>query len=390
MHKIVITDLRGFLIAALFKDDRMVSVSINKKDGGNIVNRIYLGRVRDIRRPMGAAFIELADGLMGYLNLDDPGFDEVKVTGGRPLRPGDEFPVQVIKEGVGDKYAALSASLTLPGRYVVATERPGHISVSSRIKKSAARSHLKELLAPLSGNGGFIARTNCEGAPDEAIFDEARQLSEELSGLRRVSVSRTVHSLLFSPDPEWMSMARDLPEGEPARVITDIPDVAARIREATARSSNIAVEYYEDKDISLSVLFRLESTMDRLRQRKVWLDSGAFLVIDRTEALVAVDVNFGKSLLKKDEEESCFQVNREAAIEIARQIRLRNLAGIIIVDFINMREESNYERLRDVIAKACADDPCRLQLVDFTRLGLAEFTRKKTSIPIVDQLFLLD
>jgi ribonuclease G len=391
MYKIVVTHLRGSLVAALFKDNRMVSVSINDEAVTPLVNSIYLGRVRDVRRSMGAAFIELDDGRMGYLNLDDPGFDEAKVSGGRTLRAGDEFPVQVIKEGTGEKYAAVTASLTLPGRYVVVNERPGRICVSSRIKKKQVRKHLKDLLLPISGNCGFTARTNCEGASDEAILSEAGRLSEELVKLRRISVNRTAHSLLYAPEPAWMSMIRDLPEGEPAQVVTDIPDIAASIQHITPQiPADIALKYHEDKDVSLSVLYRLETSLDKLRQKKVWLDSGAFIVIDRTEALVSIDVNFGKSLLKKDEEESCFLINSEAARELVHQMRLRNLAGIIIVDFINMKDEKNYERLREVIEEACADDPCRMQLVDFTQLGLAEFTRKKTSRPVVDQLFLLD
>lgn len=387
MRKIVITHFRGTLIAALFKDDRMVSVSVCNSQNKDQVNSIYLGRVKDVRRPMGAAFMELGDGLVGYLNLNDPGFDEAALTGGRHLKVGDEFPVQVIKEGVGDKYSALSASLTLPGRYVVATERPGHISISSRIKKIAVRKHLKELLLPFSENGGFIVRTNCENASDDTILAEAHQLSGMIEGLRRTSVNRTPHSLLYAPEPGWLSLIRDLPEGEAAKVITDSREIADDIEKIMPLSSNVSFEYYDDKDISLSVLYRLETALERLRNRKVWLDSGAFIVIDRTEALVAIDVNFGKSLLKKGEEESCYLVNSEAAIEIINQVRLRNLAGIIIVDFINMLEETNYERLREVIEKACADDPCRMQLVDFTPLGLAEFTRKKTSLPVTDQLF---
>ena len=146
------------------------------------------------------------------------------------------------------------------------------------------------------------------------------------------------------------------------------------------------LQFYDDSSVSLATVYRLENCLDRVTQRKVWLDSGAFIVIDQTEALVAVDVNFGKSTAKKDEERSSLAVNCEAAVEIARQIRLRNLAGIILVDFINMKKEESYAQLRSVIEQACAADPCRMLFVDFTTLGLGEFTRKKRRLPVVDQM----
>ena len=386
MYKVIITRLRSVLIAALCRDGNIISVNISGENSSPAVGSIYLGKVRDVRRPMGAAFIELSAGFTGYLNLSDKCFDELKVAGGRSLRPGDEFPVQVIKEGVGEKMPAVSALLTIPGRYVVATEKPGTVAVSSRISSEKSRKALKELLKSISDESGcgFVARTNCEGVDPEVITAEAGRLVRQLAKLRADSIHRTAHSCLYEPTPECLAFVRDLPEGVEAEVVTDIPEIADRL--ADGGEPPCAVRLYSDPSVSLSTLYRIESCLQKLTQKKVWLDSGAYIVIDQTEAMVCIDVNFGKSEHAKDEEQSSFRINCEAAREIARQLRLRNLAGIIVVDFINMRNPDNYEKLREVIKEAGADDPCRLLFVDFTKLGLAELTRKKIQLPVVEQL----
>lgn len=357
----------------------------------SILGNIYVGRVEQVVRNINAAFISFGKNQKGYYSIRDnkyPYFLNQKKDS-TPVQ-GDLLLVQVEKESVKTKDPTLTADFSLTGRYAVLTVGNNHMSISGKIHdeewKNKCRSACK---AYCTEKYGFIVRTNAYEAPLDEIIAEIRGLSAQYEQIRRDALYRNAHSLIFKAPSSCLKNLRDVYTEDLAEIITDEPALYAQMREYL-QSSNPAIldklVLYADSLLPLSKLYSLSTVTERALKNRVWLKSGGYLVIEPTEALTVIDVNTGKCTAKKNVEEMRLSINKEAAKEIAKQLRLRNLSGIIIVDFINMDSKDAQKELLEYFSFELKKDPVKTYLAGLTNLGLAEVTRKKVKKPFMEQL----
>lgn len=386
LNKLLFTKLRGRTAAVLVSENRTLQIDFFPDQAVGEVGTIYVAKVRNIVRNLNAAFVEYEPGVNGYYSLS-----ENKVhffADGREhslLKNGDEIIVQIARAAMKGKDAVLSSNLTLAGRYAVVTAGTKGLGISSRITDTAWKQRVREkwesrgVPCPF----GIIVRTNAYQAAPEAIADEIRALTERMQALIKVSSCRTCYSILAGPDSFALQAAGNASDTQTEEIVTDIRELYEELVNAPDRGK--PVRFYEDP-FPLAALYHLESSLEQALSKKVWLKSGGYLVIEPTEAMTVIDVNTGKNTEKKSREETHFRTNLEAADEIALQLRLRNLSGIIIVDFIDMKKEDYQKKLLKRLGDALAADPIKAVLVDMTALGLAEITRKKIRMPLYEQL----
>ena len=399
MNKIIITRRSGQILTAVWDGTRILEFGAEEEQVLR-VGDIYLGRVHAVARNIQAAFVEVQPGVLCFLPLSGPSPRRVKT--------GQVLPVIVTREAVKTKEPVVSDQLSLNGRYLVLVTDRSRIAVSQKIRSKVRREELKALLESLlSGESpegqqecppdlsgeepqqpGFIVRTNAEDAEDKVILEEASRLLDEYARLTDIAPHRTVYSLLKAGIPSWLTSVRDAREGSVGEVITDQEDIFRQLTEHPEVRDLFpegTVRLYRDR-YPLEKLYRIEHFLEMALSRRVWLKSGGYLVIEYTEAMTVIDVNTGKYDGHKSREETFRLINLEAAREIAMQLRLRNLSGIVIVDFIDLDEEAHREELQRELASALAKDPQKAVLVDFTALWLAEITRKKTRKPLHEML----
>ena len=239
---------------------------------------------------------------------------------------------------------------------------------------------------------GFILRTNAAAAQPEAIREEAARLKSHAEKLLVRAGHSLAPALLARGEEPYLALLRDLREGEAQEIVTDDPKLFREIGEWLAAyqpGDAGKLRLYDDPRLPLQALYALPAALEKALQKKVWLKSGGYLVIEATEAMTVIDVNTGKNESRRDLEETVFRTNCEAAEEIAVQLRLRNVCGIIVVDFINMKEESHRKALLDALADAVSADPVHTAVEGMTKLGLVEMTRQKKSVPLAEKMALL-
>ncbi len=399
--KLVITKKENTIISASFEGKDMVQVSLNASEEAGILGNIYLGKVKNILKNINAAFVEIAEGRMCYYsmgenqypimvmaqeyNKEEAGLMEAKV------KVGDELLVQVTKEDVKTKAPVVSANLNFTGKFAALTYGKPAVGVSSKITDEAERRRLKNIAkAHVHTDYGFIIRTNAAYVSEEKIVAEMDRLTGAYEELRRFGVHQRRFSLLYKTPPNYICDIRDSYTDNVNEFITDDKELYANMKEylEVYQPEDLGkLRYYSDPLLSLSSLYGLNEKLDNAVRPFVWLKSGGSLVIQPTEALTVIDVNTGKAVAgKKQVQETFLKVNREAAREIARQIRLRNLSGIIIIDFIDMELKKDKELLMEELAEYFKKDPVKTTLVDMTTLGLVEVTRKKVRKPLHEQL----
>jgi len=377
---------KEYLITALFSDNRLVEVSCENAESTSVLGNIYIGKVKRIAKKIGAAFVEIAPGQMTYLSLNDlknPFFARQSREG--KLTEGDELAVQVIKEGVKTKSPTVSAKLTWQGEFIVLTTDNTNLGISKKLPEET-RNHLKNLFSDKTGSDyGLILRTNAGNHSDSLLLEEYDSILQQFTQFKKVYSHRTCYSVVFKAPRFYINFLKGLPLHELEKVATDDKDIYEEVLEFFKGREPFKTELYQDTMLSLSNLYGLKHKLEDALKDKVWLKSGGYLVISPTEALTVIDVNSGKSI-KGNEEDYYKQVNLEAAEEIGRQLRLRNISGICIVDFINMKKKEDEVLLIRTLKRILAEDSVTAGFVDFTKLGLAEITRKKVKKPLWEQL----
>jgi len=374
-----------FQIAALWEQDRILELTVQPKvkaeDGlGSILNNIYIARVQNVTPALNAAFVEISKGLLCYLPLEElknPLF--TRKLSKKTIAQGDELAVQVIKEAVRSKGPVVTANLGFPGEFLVLTSGNCQIGVSSRLPKES-RDRLWQLAETLPGTGtefGIIMRTNAASASDEQILDEFNRLKQELVQVKNTAATRTAFSCLYREQPFYLKALMDIRKEGLGEVVTDDPDIYRELEQMPASFGRYGIRLYEDSMWPLPRLYNIPAQAEAAQKERVWLKSGANIVIQPTEALTVIDVNSGKNTSKKKKNLYHYDINLEAAEEIARQLRLRNLSGIIIIDFIDMYDETLDESLLAKFQGFLRADPVPTRLADMTKLGLVEVTRKK-------------
>lgn len=385
---------------AVLEDGKLCEIYIERGKRGKLAGNIYAGRVQNVLPGMNAAFVDIGLSKNGFLYAGDIGMD---LRGERELqaalqknriedmlRPGQMIVVQVVKEAGGGKGPRVSGHLSLPGRLTVLLPSLKYAGVSRKIEEGPERDRLFEIAQKLSAESGagVIVRTAGEGAEEAALRADYERL---LLDWKRIS-AESAHSArprLIQPDGDLALRAvRDMLDEDVSRVRTDDAALYERLREcahALAPAFEGRIERFAG-DTPLFDLLRVDRQLESAFERRVYLKSGGTLVIDETEAMTVVDVNTAKFTGKRSLEETVFKLNCEAAVEIARQLRLRDLGGIIIIDFIDMESPEAREALLNVLREALRGDRNRTSVLGMTQLGLVEMTRKKVRRPLSRQL----
>lgn len=391
-NKLIITKCNNRIVTALFSESELINVHIDKTEEDNFLGNIYLAKVKNIVKNINAAFVEIEGGRMCFLSLNE----EIHPVCANNcdtnnIKIGDELIVQIAKESTKTKAPVVTTDFNLTGKYVVLVHGKPIFGISSKISDKNEKNRLKSIISPyVKDSYGFILRTNSEGTDAALIEDEIHRLYEIYMKLLTFGVHWNCFSLLYRPPSPYIWEIRDEFSSDLQEIKTDDKEIYEQIKsylETNQKEDSDKLVLYSDDTLQLSKLYNIEAKIEQLMKDRVWLSSGAYLVIQPTEALTAIDVNTGKAVSgKKHVEETFFQVNLEAAEEIARQIRLRNLSGIIIVDFIDMQEQKHKNALLKNLEILLAADPVKTQLVDMTGLNLVEITRKKIRKPLYEQI----
>ena len=385
-RKYVITEYQNRITGVLMEEDREVRIEVYGDSPAYCVDEIYVGRVKDVVPNINAAFVDIRPQITCYMALDEkfaPVFLNRKNTD--KVCQGDLVLVQVKKEPVKTKAGVVSCGINLTGKYAALTrEMPGMVGISHKISDGARSRELKELVMPfVSDDYGYVIRTDAKDATDEVIVEEIKGLIEKYNELVRLAATRTAFSLMYQNESPIIKDILSFKFDETDEVVTDVKEV---YEELTA-SGISNVRWYEDKLLPLIKLYSIERRIEDAMKPHVWLKKGAYLIIEYTEAMTVIDVNTGKfDGTGKDREKTFFKINSEAVTEIARQLRLRNISGIIIVDFINMKDDNNRYEIQKQLERELAKDNVHAAFVDFTKLGLAEITRKKIKKPLYEIL----
>ena len=393
MERLIITRWKGRILTALFSEGKAVQLSLEESDS-SFLNNVYIGKVQTVVPNINAAFVEFEEGKVGYLSLSGPFPRPINRPQAKKLSPGDEILVQVSREPVKTKAPVLTSCITLTGRLLVLTGGKPGVSFSSKLGKSPLKAQLKPLieerLSRLSlTDCGVIVRTNAADRPVDEILKELEVLASRFLGILSQAPYRTAKTCLDHGLPGYIASLRDSYSGQLEAIITDQEDCYEQLRSyllAHQPEQLGLLSRYSDPLVSLSKVYSLEHALREALGRRVWLKSGGYLVIEPTEALVVIDVNTGKYSGRKNKRETILKINQEAAWEIARQLRLRNLSGIILVDFIDSEEPEDAGLLMDTLSQAVARDHIKTTVVEMTKLGLVEITRKKVLKPLYEQV----
>lgn len=388
MNELVITNYKNSIISAVYEDKTMVQVTACRKKETAGVGNIYVGRVDNIVKNINAAFVNIADNVSCYLDLSATEHSLfAKKQSSKKISVGDELIVQITKEEVKTKAPVVSTNFSLTGKYVVLVHGGSGVQISKKIQKKADRAAVKSILEPFLKEGsGLVARTNAISATKEALELEITYLYEKYERICCNGIHQTKYTVLHQELPAYLIQLRDSKEAFIEKIVTNIPSVYKECEKFLSGSTFPETELIEDAN-ELAIRYKINHFMDRALHRMIYLKSGATIIIDPTEALTVIDVNTGKAIAgKKLSEDTFFAINMEAAREIAAQIKLRNLSGIILIDFINLSDKTKEEALKEELRRLFQLDSVQTEVVDITRLGLMEITRKKVYKTLAEQL----
>lgn len=380
------------IISAIYEENEMVQVNVDQIGEKNILGNIYIGKVKNIVTNINAAFLEIADGKMCYLALEEnqnPIYTKPKKT--NKLVIGDELLVQISKEDVKTKAPVVTTNLNITGKYVVLIHGKSMIGISSKIVDEIERKRLRGYVQGMKGDSyGFVVRTNANHMQENRIKNEIEVLQKQYNDIVEFGIHKTSFSLIYQTPPGYICDIRDGFADSIDEILTDDTEIFENINsylERYQKEDLTKLHFFEDKLITLGNLYGVKTKLENAVREKVWLKCGGTIIIQPTEALTVIDVNTGKAVSgKKQVQETFFKVNMEAAHEIAKQIRLRNLSGIIIIDFIDMEQQDFKDRMMKELGDLFRQDPIKTTLVDITALNLVEVTRKKVRKPLHEQI----
>ena len=386
-RELVVVNSTKIYLYVLLEDKEPVELRLEKKNSVNLIGSIYKGKVKKLVPYMNAAFVDIGEEKEAFLPLKD--VEE----GCSQLNVGSELLLQLKRTAIKSKGAKVSCKITLPGKYLVLMPTVDYISISSKIEpeeeKEKIKEYVKELLAPYNKeNYGFIIRTQIQKATDKDIISDFIFLKDKWENISKLYKETQAPSLIHEDNLKVFSFLRDY-AGEINKVITDDFKLAQQIEKYIKKNfpkKSIKVEYLNNTKYSLVDIYNIDKLINRILSPYVWLNTGGYLVIEETEALVSIDVNSGSLRKYGSLEETALYTNLEAVKEIAKQIRLRDLGGIIIIDFIDMQNEEHKEMLIDVLKEEIKRDKQTIKIKSFTTLGLLELTRKKAEQSVIKQL----
>lgn len=386
MKQIVIHGHRDETTVALLEDGKLTEFFVERPNVRKLVGNIYKGRVVNVLPGMGAAFVDIGIGKNAFLYIDDllpahleqlpkekPSIDTL-------VRVGDELLVQIVREPVGTKGARVTTHYALTGRWLVYMPEAGYVALSKKIEDEEERKRLKAIGERLcEGGEGVILRTVANGEGFDALHGDMELLRERWRQIRDAARKMRAPSEVYTDIELVPRLIRDIVTDEIDEIIVDVPELlteAKRVLQSVAPRLAGRARLHEGRT-SIIDAYAINEQLEQALQPKQWLESGGYVVLDQTEALTVIDVNTGKYTGSTNLEETVLTTNIEAAREIARQLRLRDIGGIIVVDFIDMERDENRAFIVEALEAAFARDRTKTHIVGWTKLGLLELTRKK-------------
>jgi ribonuclease G len=366
---------------AIFEEKELMEVSIERTKSGHTVGNVYKGKTKNVLPGMQAAFIDIGQEKNAFLYIGDtlpPGAAEAIAD--TSLTVGKDVLVQIVKDAIGTKGPRATTHLTLPGRYVVLMPTVDYIATSRRIASEEERIRLKKIVEQVRPEGvGVIVRTMAEGKSEEDLQKDIEYLYNLWKALSARAKRAASPILLYRDVDLVIRIARDYLSSDVEEFIMDNQEAYGRVCDLLKYTSPEllkSVKLYQGKEDIFSH-YGLDEELNKVGQRSVSLKSGGYIVIDKTEALTVIDVNTGRFVGSTNLADTVFQTNLEAAAEIVRQIRLRDIGGIIIIDFIDMDKEEHKQAVVEALEEKFKRDRTKTNVVGFTGLGLVEITRKK-------------
>ncbi len=415
--EIYISESMGESRIAIIEDGTLVEVYVEKQDRHRMVGNIYKGQVENVLPGMQAAFVDIGYDINAFLpfseienpayladidDRDQPSSNSQKGKKGnqnnRPrfqdnisveLKTGQDIYVQVIKEAFAGKGPRVTTEIALPGRLLVLVPNAKYIGISKKLWDKYERRRLKKIVSSLKDKEmGVIVRTVAEGKSEELIQNDFNMLVENWKKLQAKSDRAKGTALVYEDLETATSVIRDLFTPDIGKIVIDSKKLYRKLQSYLEDvSPNMAnrLEYYKLKQ-PLFESMGVENELDNLLRPKVWLKSGAYLIIEKTEAMVVVDVNSGRFVGKKNHEENSLKINLETCKEVARQLRLRDLSGLVVIDFIDMREESNRRKVYYALRKELKKDRAKVAVSPISEFGLLEMTRQRIRLSLLDSM----
>ncbi len=395
-NKVLILRNNGCLYAFLIRENRIYKV-VKEEQSRFPIGIVLIGKVANVAKQIDGVFIKMEsikgrESAVGYLSLKEN--DACRPLNRKPdgrILSGDEIAVQVTKEAQKSKNFQLTTKISLAGQFVVVKKGTGKVHYShkySRAERDRLQEAFEEWKAEMDQNGFFrdidiTFRTNASAVKGDIWKEELIDYVSQMNEIDQMSQTRTTYSILWKPETAYLDLLKNLPLASLDEIVTDEKDVYEElIKHPYANGTPIRL--YEDNRISLQKVYSLNTRLQELLSRRVYMKSGATLMIEQTEALISIDVNSGGAEKKTDPEAFYFKINMEAVKEVCYQLSARNLCGMILIDFINMKDQDHVEELLYALKEEVKKDPVLTSFVDYTKLGLAELTRKKTSAPLRD------
>lgn len=406
--KLIITEWEKRQLGFLIRNNRLLQVLVPEERSSQ-VGAVYLGKVKQVVHNIDACFVEISDKELVFLPFSQckTPFLTNRLYDGRILE-GDEILIQIEKDAVKTKQASATTKITLAGRYTVFSTGSVHAGISGKVssaeKESLRNIMLQEGMTDAKGNWipsdtrdasatassglmppsyGVVIRTEATELTREALLKELIDREQQFLAIFRKAIHCTCFTCLSAVKSPWEAVLEQIPAQEYSEVVTDHPDWLEKYA-AYFSERNIATRLYQDDSYPLKKLYSIDTRLKEALERRIWLKSGAYLVFDTTEALNVFDVNSGKYEAHKASEEAAFRINMEAAEEIALQLRLRNLSGIILVDFISMKDDAKQNALLEYMRRLISRDHVHTSAIDITPLGLMEITRRKINKPLAE------
>ena len=384
MQEIIINKTENLKKIMLLQDGKLVEYYEEKSEYKRLEGNIYLGKIRNILPGIQAAFVDIGEGKNTFIQVKDlmPKQDQTKETTVQIkdikeiAKPGMNIIVQVKKDASLSKGARVSTHISLTGKYIVFMPETDIITISKKIENEEKKIKLKEEVQKLlPKNTGAIIRTSAENVDINEIEDEINSLNNEWNKIKKHATENNEIQLLYKVESIESKIIKDTLSQEISKITVDDEEelnAINKILENLKQEKNIKLEKVENALDKYS----LETQIEKMGHRKVYLKCGGFITIDKTEALTAIDVNSGKYTGKENQEATILKVNEEATIEIAKQLRLRDIDGIIIIDYIDMKLEESKKEILELLKKEIKQDRSKIQILEFTKLNLLELTRK--------------
>ena len=382
MLELIINKQENLKTIMLVENGILVEKHEEHENQQRLEGNIYIGKVVNVLKGMQSAFIDIGGTRNNLIKVQDV-LPKVDVTKNKQenkpieelLKAGDNIIIQIKKDGTLNKGAKVSTHINLSGRFVVLMPDTDIITVSQKIESKEKKDKLIKIAKDnLPNNMGAILRTSCENATEESIKQDIEDLIKKWEQIKlKAKSSKKVPELLYDNMALIRRTAIDIIDRGLQRIIVNDKEIYSKLTGILKDISNVKIEFKEE---NLFEMYSLSNQIEKINNRKIWLKCGGFITIDRTEALTAIDVNTGKYTGKNDLENTIFKVNQEATIEIAKQLRLRDIGGIIIIDYIDMHIPENVTAIEDLLKTELRKDRAKTQVAGFTKLNLLEMTRK--------------